>query len=162
MGMNDDWFWMHAALIYGGSSSSNSSVRKTSHQPILAITNDEMRDHHFQMLAEGSFLRWKERHQVHFSFGSWNKELDQRDVLLQYPSTYSWRIQRVERDNDDNFGVVVDNYDDDDKSDAFVIPLPMKGDERRFADGLHVAEDGVPDEETYMVIQRVRGSRAKM
>jgi len=70
-------------------------------------------------------------------------------VLLQYPSTYSRRIQRVERDNDDNFGIVVDNYDeDDDKSDAFVIPLPMKGDERRFADGLYVAEDGVPDEET--------------
>jgi len=159
-GMNDDWFWMHAALIHGGGDSSiNSSgcggsggktkTSSSSQQSILAITNDEMRDHHFQMLAEGSFLRWKERHQVHFDFGPWNKELNRRDVLLQYPSSYSRRIQRVERDNDD------DDDDCDGKSDAFVIPLPKKGDERRFADGVHVAEDGVPDEEMYMVIQRV-------
>jgi hypothetical protein len=39
--------------------------------------------------------------------------------------------------------------------DAFVIPLPKKGDERRFADGLHVAEEGVPNEEMYIVVQRV-------
>lgn len=52
-GMNDDWYWMHAALVSG-----------TNAQPVLAVTNDEMRDHHFQMLAQGSFLRWKERHQV--------------------------------------------------------------------------------------------------
>merc|ERR1711935_1225910 len=54
-GMNDDWFWMHAALKY-----------KT-----LVVTNDEMRDHHFQMLAPKFFLRWKERHQIHFDFGTW-------------------------------------------------------------------------------------------
>merc|ERR1712195_449591 len=56
-GMNDDWFWMHAALKY-----------KT-----LVVTNDEMRDHHFQMLAPKFFLRWKERHQIHFEFGDWYK-----------------------------------------------------------------------------------------
>jgi hypothetical protein len=160
-GMNDDWFWMHAALIHGGGDSSSGGggdgVEKTTssyQQSILAITNDEMRDHHFQMLAEGSFLRWKERHQVHFDFGSWNKELQRRDVLLQYPSSYSRRIQRVERDHDDDDG--------DGTSDAFVIPLPKKGDERRFADGLHVAEDGVPDEEMYIVIQRVSRCKTQM
>jgi hypothetical protein len=162
MGMNDDWFWMHAALIHGGGDSSSSSsggdgggrTTISSQQSILAITNDEMRDHHFQMLAEGSFLRWKERHQVHFDFGPWNKELQRRDVLLQYPSSYSRRIQRVERDHDDDDG--------DGTSDAFVIPLPKKGDERRFADGQHVAEDGVPDEEMYIVIQRVSRCKTKM
>ncbi len=35
----------------------------------MVITNDKMRDHHFQMLSHRSFLRWKERHCVHFSFG---------------------------------------------------------------------------------------------
>merc|ERR1712195_93072 len=54
-GMNDDWFWMHAALKYKS----------------LVVTNDEMRDHHFQMLAPKFFLRWKERHQIHFDFGNW-------------------------------------------------------------------------------------------
>ena len=139
-GFNDDWFWMHAALIHGG---------KDGIPSVLAITNDEMRDHHFQMLAQGSFLRWKERHQVHFDFGPWNTDLKRREVLLQYPSSYSRRIQRVECCSDD---------DDDDRSsfgESFVIPLPKKGDERRFADGLHVADEGVPDEEMYIVVQRV-------
>jgi len=85
-GMNDDWYWMHAALINGGKETSPS---------VLAITNDEMRDHHFQMLAAGSFLRWKERHQVHFDFGPYNKNLRRREALLQYPNSYSRRIQRV-------------------------------------------------------------------
>ena len=59
-GMNDDWFWMHAALKYKA----------------LVVTNDEMRDHHFQMMAPKFFLRWKERHQIHFDFGLWGKESD--------------------------------------------------------------------------------------
>ncbi len=35
----------------------------------IVVTNDEMRDHHFQMLSHRSFLRWKERHCARFSFG---------------------------------------------------------------------------------------------
>ncbi len=137
-GFNDDWFWMHAALIHGG---------KDGMPSVQAITNDEMRDHHFQMLAQGSFLRWKERHQVRFDFGQWNTDLNRREVLLQYPSSYSRRIQQVEcyDGEGDTSGV----------GDTFVIPLPKKGDERRFADGLHVAEEGVPKEEMYVVVQRV-------
>ena len=127
-GMNDDWYWMHAALMAGG---------KSDYLPILAITNDEMRDHHFQMLAQGSFLRWKERHQVHFDFGSYDKQLGRRKVLLQYPRPYSRRIQRVNGVNG---------------SDAIVIPLPKKGDERRYLDGYHVADDSAPEEETYVVV----------
>jgi hypothetical protein len=38
-GMNDDWFWLHAAL-WGHA---------------CVVTNDEMRDHHFQMLSPRSF-----------------------------------------------------------------------------------------------------------
>lgn len=40
-------------------------------------------------------------------------------------------------------------------ADAIVIPLPKKGDENRFVDGVHVADDGIPEEETYVVVQRV-------
>mmetsp|Transcript_19811 Transcript_19811/g.41740 ORF Transcript_19811/g.41740 Transcript_19811/m.41740 type:complete len:839 (-) Transcript_19811:55-2571(-) len=141
-GMNDDWFWMHAALVNG----KNGNAAKDEGGPspcssVLAITNDEMRDHHFQMLAEGSFLRWKERHQVHFDFGPYDKKLRRREVLLSYPKSYSRRIQWV-------------GCDGGGEPTAIVIPLPKKGDEGRFADGLHVAEDGVPAEETYVVIQR--------
>ena len=128
-GMNDDWYWMHAALKSGNNS-----------HPILAITNDEMRDHHFQMLAQGSFLRWKERHQVHFDFGVYNKVLGRREVLLKYPSPYSRRIQRISGENG---------------TDAIAIPLPKRGDEGRYVDGCHVADETAPDDETYVVICKV-------
>eukprot|EP00605_Chrysophyceae_sp_TOSAG23-4_P002312 GSChrysophyteH1.ASY1.ANO1.2558.1 assembled CDS len=54
---NDDWFWLYLAVKL----------------ECYVITNDEMRDHHFQMLSSRSFARWKERHQIHFSFGKWTK-----------------------------------------------------------------------------------------
>ncbi|KAL3776479.1 hypothetical protein HJC23_009278 [Cyclotella cryptica] len=140
-GMNDDWYWMHAALLHGGKNNSPSPP------PVLAVTNDEMRDHHFQMLAQGSFLRWKERHQIHFDFGAWNKRLGRREVLLRYPSAYSRRIQRLKTDDDTgNHG----------EEEAIVIPLPKKGDEGRYVDGVHDADESAPEEETYVVIRRVK------
>jgi hypothetical protein len=51
-GMNDDWYWLHAALASG--------------EGCRVVSNDEMRDHHFNMLHASSFLKWKERHVVHF------------------------------------------------------------------------------------------------
>jgi pentatricopeptide repeat protein len=124
-GMNDDWFWMHAALKY-----------KT-----LVVTNDEMRDHHFQMLAPKFFLRWKERHQVHFDFGDLEVETANRGpsgrlprkVLLTYPDAYSRRIQRV--------------------ADGLVVPLTKRGDEKRFLDGCHVASENETEKELYLCIR---------
>lgn len=54
---NDDWFWLYLAVKL----------------QCKVVTNDEMRDHHFQMLSPRSFARWKERHQIRFSFGEWQK-----------------------------------------------------------------------------------------
>ncbi|XP_050387918.1 proteinaceous RNase P 1, chloroplastic/mitochondrial-like isoform X2 [Argentina anserina] len=51
-GSNDDWYWLYAAIKF----------------KCLLVTNDEMRDHTFQLLGNDFFPRWKERHQVHFSF----------------------------------------------------------------------------------------------
>jgi len=136
-GMNDDWFWMHAALKY-----------KT-----LVVTNDEMRDHHFQMLAPKFFLRWKERHQIHFDFGNLEKNSGgnnggnnsygasgrrPREVLLTYPDVYSRRIQRV--------------------ADGLVVPLTKRGDENRFLDGCHIASDNEPEEELYLCIRPSKSS----
>jgi pentatricopeptide repeat protein len=125
-GCNDDWYWLHAALRYR----------------TVILTNDEMRDHHFQMLAPRTFLRWKERHQVHFSFGEWEIKKDShdhrrgREVYLEFPSPYSRRIQRVE-------------------GEGLVVPLIKKGDENRFLDGTHVADDDEPVEETYLCIRAI-------
>eukprot|EP00814_Leptocylindrus_danicus_P015995 CAMPEP_0116004724 /NCGR_PEP_ID=MMETSP0321-20121206/763_1 /TAXON_ID=163516 /ORGANISM="Leptocylindrus danicus var. danicus, Strain B650" /LENGTH=648 /DNA_ID=CAMNT_0003473061 /DNA_START=61 /DNA_END=2007 /DNA_ORIENTATION=- len=117
---NDDWYWFHAALYSG--------------MDTLVVTNDEMRDHHFQMLAHRSFLRWKERHQIRFHFGSWISTGDTRHraIELSFPRVYSRRIQRL--------------------ADGLVIPLPKKGDENRFLDGEHVASTE-PVEEAYICIK---------
>ena len=132
-GMNDDWFWMHAALVLGPGT--------------LVLTNDEMRDHHFQMLSPRSFLRWKDRHQVHFSFGgngapptnggNYNGSggSGYRPVVLTYPEIYSRRIQRV--------------------ADGYAIPHPKRGDVNRFLDGTHEADEDAPVEETYLCIRPV-------
>ena len=135
-GMNDDWFWLHAALEYQA----------------LVVTNDEMRDHHFQMLAPRMFLRWKERHQVHFSFGGWERNSYQpqrqgnepdcfnnhrprksREVQLEYPDVYSRRVQRVK--------------------DGLVIPLAKRGDTHRFLDGSYDAGEDALCEERYLCIR---------
>ena len=45
-GSNDDWYWLHAAMASG--------------PECLAISNDEMRDHHFGLvMASAAFLKWK-------------------------------------------------------------------------------------------------------
>ncbi|TMW64794.1 hypothetical protein Poli38472_008961 [Pythium oligandrum] len=74
-GNNDDWYWLYAAVKLGGRT--------------LMVTNDEMRDHHFQMIHNRSFTRWKERHQVHYSI-HWETQ-----VKVNEPSVYSVRPQRV-------------------------------------------------------------------
>lgn len=131
-GMNDDWFWLHAALKYRAQ----------------VLTNDEMRDHHFQMLAPRTFLRWKERNQVHFFFGEMGVENGEssehkpggRDINFEFPKPYSRRIQRLE----------------DEK--GLVVPLIKKGDENRFLDGTHVADDDEPKGETYLCIRAAAAS----
>ena len=122
-GSNDDWFWLHAALWCG---------RNT-----LVLTNDEMRDHHFQMLAHRVFLRWKERARIHFTFGELAydeaKGNERRPLRPTYPDSYSRRIQRLD-------------------ASSLVVPLAKRGDSNRFLDGSHDADDSAPTEETYLCI----------
>ncbi|KAL7545486.1 hypothetical protein ACHAWF_008837, partial [Thalassiosira exigua] len=145
-GMNDDWYWMHAALLSGGGEDCerNGGGERNGERGVMVVSNDEMRDHHFQMLARDSFAKWKERHRIRFDFGRG----PERMVRLRYPNVYSRRIQRVEGEGRGGDGSAA--------GEAIAIPLPKRGDEGRFADGVHVADDeGVPVEETYVVIQRV-------
>lgn len=73
-GNNDDWYWLYAAVKLGGRT--------------LMVSNDEMRDHHFQMIHNRAFLRWKERHQVHY-------QVHGPRVTVDEPLPYSVRPQRV-------------------------------------------------------------------
>lgn len=72
-GSNDDWYWLYAAV----------SCKS------LVITNDEMRDHLFQLLGNSFFPRWKEKHQVRLS-------LSRRGPKFHMPPPYSTVIQESE------------------------------------------------------------------
>ncbi|XP_025812231.1 proteinaceous RNase P 1, chloroplastic/mitochondrial-like isoform X3 [Panicum hallii] len=72
-GSNDDWYWLYAAV----------SCRS------LLVTNDEMRDHLFQLLGTSFFPRWKEKHQVRLTFSG-------HGPTLHLPPPYSIVIQESE------------------------------------------------------------------
>lgn len=73
-GSNDDWYWLYAAVK----------------AKILLVTNDEMRDHIFELLGSSFFLKWKERHQVRYTFVKGN-------LKVQMPPPYSSVIQESKR-----------------------------------------------------------------
>lgn len=76
-GSNDDWYWMYAAVSTGSQG--------------LLVSNDEMRDHMFQMLAPRYFGRWKQRHQLRYKFsGSPTK------LCFEYPAPYTTCVQQLE------------------------------------------------------------------
>ena len=77
--MNDDWFWLWCAVW------SSRFVK----QPFV-ITNDQMRDHHFQMLSARYFLKWRERHVVRFGFERLNDL--KCPPTLWFPLPYSTQI----------------------------------------------------------------------
>ncbi|KAI3810329.1 hypothetical protein L1987_19941 [Smallanthus sonchifolius] len=73
-GSNDDWYWLYAAIS----------------SKCLLVTNDEMRDHLFELLGTSFFPRWKEKHQVRLSVT--------RDGLkFHMPPPYSVVIQESEQ-----------------------------------------------------------------
>ncbi|CAA2984935.1 Hypothetical predicted protein [Olea europaea subsp. europaea] len=73
-GSNDDWYWLYAAIKFR----------------CLIVTNDEMRDHLFQLLGNDFFPKWKERHQVRFRFS-------ETGPVFHMPPPCSVVIQESER-----------------------------------------------------------------
>ncbi|CAN0890852.1 Proteinaceous RNase P 1, chloroplastic/mitochondrial [Linum grandiflorum] len=73
-GSNDDWYWLYAAVSFKS----------------LLVTNDEMRDHLFQLLGTSFFPRWKEKHQVRMSVST-------SGVKLHMPPPYSIVTQESEK-----------------------------------------------------------------
>ena len=117
-GMNDDWFWLHAALFKGQLQHVEGVDKRAGDLPFF-VSNDEMRDHNFQMLAAREMMRWKERRRVSFEFGDWEDDSEEmpaaaghsnnnnnsskggnrkrrRKVVLHFPPLFSRRIQKRE------------------------------------------------------------------
>lgn len=74
-GTNDDWYWLYAAVKAG--------------ERGLLVSNDEMRDHIFSLLAPKYFLRWKQHHQIKFN-------VSPSFCSLSYPPKYTKCIQELE------------------------------------------------------------------
>ena len=73
-GSNDDWYWLHAAVTARASG--------------LLVSNDEMRDHAFALLAPRFVARWKGRHQCRYEF-------DCRGAVLTLPRAFTVCAQWV-------------------------------------------------------------------
>jgi hypothetical protein len=80
-GANDDWFWLYAAIYLGGRTK--------------VLSNDHMRDHHFNMLSTRDFQFWRERHQAFFKFWNGGQSINDPPASLQLlpPSDFSKRTQ---------------------------------------------------------------------
>ncbi|XP_020873404.1 proteinaceous RNase P 3 isoform X1 [Arabidopsis lyrata subsp. lyrata] len=88
-GSNDDWYWLYAAAKL----------------KCLLVTNDEMRDHIFELLSNSFFEKWKERHQVRFTFVKGCLKLEMPppfSVVIQESEKGSWHIPIKSQDNEES------------------------------------------------------------
>ncbi|KAJ8751530.1 hypothetical protein K2173_016763 [Erythroxylum novogranatense] len=85
-GSNDDWYWLYAAVSC----------------KCLLLTNDEMRDHLFQLLGTSFFPRWKEKHQVRLSVSKDGLNLRMPppySIVIQESENGSWHVPTVTDDD---------------------------------------------------------------
>ena len=75
----DDWFWLYATLVQGDRT--------------LIVSNDWMRDHHFMMLNQKDFQRWREQHQVRFEMVQVEGAQQPSRPLLHFPTVFTARVQ---------------------------------------------------------------------
>ncbi|KAM7258909.1 hypothetical protein ACFE04_014650 [Oxalis oulophora] len=86
-GSNDDWYWLYAAIKF----------------KCLLVTNDEMRDHTFQLLGNDFFPKWKERHQVRFSFSETGPVFHMPppcSIVIQESENGHWHIPIASEDSE--------------------------------------------------------------
>ncbi|KAL3652080.1 hypothetical protein CASFOL_001761 [Castilleja foliolosa] len=86
VGSNDDWYWLYAAVS----------------SKCLLVTNDEMRDHLFNLLGNNFFPRWKEKHQVRLKPSTDGISLHMPppySIVIQESELGSWHIPTVIEDD---------------------------------------------------------------
>ncbi|BAT82638.1 hypothetical protein VIGAN_03268300 [Vigna angularis var. angularis] len=86
-GSNDDWYWLYAAVSC----------------KCLLLTDDEMRDHLFQLLGSSFFPRWKEKHQqVRASTSTSGGSLIMPpcySIVIQESANGSWHVPTITSDD---------------------------------------------------------------
>lgn len=88
-GSNDDWYWLYAAVKF----------------KCLLVTNDEMRDHIFELLGSSFFPIWKERHQVRYTFVKGKPKFimpPSYSVVIQESEKGSWHVPLACETNDES------------------------------------------------------------
>ncbi|VVB12147.1 unnamed protein product [Arabis nemorensis] len=88
-GSNDDWYWLYA----------------TAKLKCLLVTNDEMRDHIFELLSSSFFQKWKERHQVRYTFVKGCLKLEMPppfSVVIQESEKGSWHVPITCQNNEES------------------------------------------------------------
>lgn len=88
---NDDWYWFYAALH---EQLRHRAKGHDGHWPQV-VSNDLMRDHHWRMLAQGTFLAWRERHMTPYHCWFERELNDEFQFLFEEPLPFSTRAQRV-------------------------------------------------------------------
>ena len=78
-GANDDWYWLYAAVAAGDKG--------------LLVSNDQMRDHLFQMLRPREFVRYRARHQVKYDFNGARSQGNKLGCQLYLPKPYTECMQ---------------------------------------------------------------------
>mmetsp|Transcript_8934 Transcript_8934/g.27746 ORF Transcript_8934/g.27746 Transcript_8934/m.27746 type:complete len:452 (-) Transcript_8934:90-1445(-) len=79
----DDWYWLYAAL---------ESARKGARH-VQVVSNDHMRDHHWRMLSNRAFLKWRGRHMTGVSIQTDPETPDVHRVILMPPRPFSLHAQ---------------------------------------------------------------------
>ncbi|CAN7109435.1 unnamed protein product [Brassica rapa subsp. narinosa] len=88
-GSNDDWYWLYAAAKF----------------KCLLVTNDEMRDHIFELLSTSFFQKWKLRHQVRYTFVKGSLKLEMPppfSVVIQESEKGSWHVPITCQDGEES------------------------------------------------------------
>jgi len=98
VGSNDDWYWLYAAV--------------RARCDGLLVSNDECRDHIFQLLAPKYFLKWKERHLVRYDFSD-------RVPSFQLPSIYTACTQQLSN------GTWMMPYRDEEDKETWLCARPL-------------------------------------
>ncbi|KAK9060775.1 hypothetical protein SSX86_021481 [Deinandra increscens subsp. villosa] len=140
-GSNDDWYWLYAAIKF----------------KCLLVTNDEMRDHLFQLLGNDFFPKWKERHQVRFHFSEIGPVYHMPppcSVVIQESRKGHWHIPIAsEQDSEDERVWICVTRDKSCKNSQEAINVTKGNYEVGFIHSIGMY--GFPDENPYEYVTRI-------
>eukprot|EP00760_Papus_ankaliazontas_P015572 PhM_4_TR16593/c0_g1_i1/m.104377/K18213/PRORP; proteinaceous RNase P len=93
--VNDDHCWLYAAVHHWKAD-----------RPTYIVSNDKMRDHHYNMLSQRSFVRWRDTCRVTFNIMAPGMK-----ASLKFPAGYSSCLQKDETTQRWHVPVASEGYD---------------------------------------------------